>query len=442
MGLMTPAASLLRALALVAASTPGARGVQGADLLSFSSADGRFVAVASPLVGRPNWWSVSVRAPGGDVLWSGRFRRFGNDQVVLLAPDGRALVTLEPAFSSGRPIVWLYREGRELRSLSGAALGLERRAVWNGSRENGTPRWFEGGSRAPRIDWVEGRLGPIPHLILTALDESTRLVDLERGELRAGGPPTSTSDPRVEPAAPDPPQAGRLAFQEALEAPLLVPVGVPVELEVRGNLPTPGWRFVGFRLERVSERRLFLHPVSSPPAPGRLAPQVLEPFRSEARLLGLDLGRWEIRLQGRAELSPPVTVEVVPERLLLSLRTTGAVAGVEREIRVYSGNVASLASRGSRATMHSWISDDEEAELASLVGRLPDEDRVDLSHGTADCLQELLAWRRGERFVTARVDERTARGAVQDAIHRLTLLGDAIAGAAATDLPATEQDGR
>jgi len=180
-----------------------------------------------------------------------------------------------------------------------------------------------------------------------------------------------------------------LYLREA-EIPRVARAGAPIEIVVRGDLPTPGWKFLKWEIREDEAGTWSVTPlIVDAQAPGVAVPQVLVPFEGSAMIVEQPAGApIEVVVRG---FSPEETVsgrvEIVPANTLLDLSITGGFAGISSRVRIADDGAieASRSTDGRHATGRLSAEDlarvraaVESARLAELPAHSITENAADL----------------------------------------------------------------
>lgn len=369
-------------------------------------------------------WRVAVfartRDGGRSELWSGLYPYRGDERLLFLSQDGRAIVDVAPLYQDYREVVGVFRPtatGGERVAIDGAVLGVPREAR---QRTDRGVAWLAEDPTAHVLHWQLTDWGPTAVLELALRDGGTLPLDVDRGARLVLDTPAEVGvDP---PFRPNAGAAYQIPLVESFRVASPASWGQPVEVAVQGSHRTSGWRVVGFTLERSAEDPavLVLAPRSAPPAAGSMVAQVIEPFTAVARVVGLPPGTHALQVaSGAAEPLPAQEVEVLPPGLLVELHASGGIAGIVEVCRLWARGVVTIES--SRATMPRIVDlwPEQEAELDRLLAQLPRKPTRELTENASDLFHcELVVWHDG-RSTTHVVDDLSARGAIADVIQLL-----------------------
>lgn len=366
-------------------------------------------------------WRLTVRETeplDGSAPWTCAIAHRPGDRWRFLAEDGRSYVEVEPVYSASRPLVRVWGPAGERFALSAAQLDLEQRRT-----NDAQPPWLKA-EHGVTLEWQETPRGPVQVAHFTTLAGAERWLDLETGDVRASAALDSTPL-----ALPD----AALAGVNVLAAPYVknfdcaaqIHWGEALEVRVSGSHPTPNWRNVGFQLERSGERNevLRLLPMSSPPPANSPQLQVLQGYHATAQIVGLAPGRYTLRVEGRGDEQPAErSLEVLPARPALWMRTRGGIAGVERSVRLYRGGVAVVESKNpSRDPRITLLAPREVARLEDLL-RQAEKDAPAGRSGVVDAFEHELSWRSGERDLVRSVESPGELGAAGELARVLQAL--------------------
>ena len=178
-------------------------------------------------------------------------------------------------------------------------------------------------------------------------------------------------------------------------------------VKLAGSPPTPGWKLVGFTLERgAGENELVLTPHSEPPKGPAL--QVLSPFQGVAAIIGLKPGVYRIRARGRGPERAESEVTVLPAGLVVRLRTTGGIMGLDELITLYENGVAKrVANKPAEERMFHLHPD----TLRAVDERLPTLEGDDASPSRgADLFEHELGWWSDDEWHSIKLDSVSANG--------------------------------
>jgi hypothetical protein len=372
------------------------------------TADGRFVARIERAPGQETVpaslarfrLAISERSAdaGESVRWSVLYPHDGAPARYLLAPGGRAFVELEERFHEGRAVLGVQTAGGRTQ-WTGAELSVTRELTGGDERRE----WLDP-KREPALDWVDGAFGPCLELRIPLRDGTDRRVDVVNG--RVVSEPVV---PRIEPAVQGAlPVRCAVPYVNGVEYPRVVRAGRPFALEFDLNHATPNWTFLGFELE-CGDGVLHLTPRSQ--APDGVQAQVLSAFRASATIRDLPVGRYALRVEGWNPGGPsPVSpeIEVVPEDLLVGLRTTGGFAGVAQRYDVHESGLLRRQYRRDAPAEFLELGEAQVAKLRELLGALPATSRRAKTPRAADLFAHVLGFFSGAAWVAIEVDDLAA----------------------------------
>jgi hypothetical protein len=380
--------------------------------IEVTSPGGHFVAAIEKSAGQERVpdalarWRVAVypsRARDGEPSWSAPLRYDADPRRYALSEDGRAFAAVEEAYTQARALVRVASAGGETLEFTASALGLARADVDHAER-----RWIEGGADACRWRWYETPDGATPFLALALASGSRRWIDCGAREVLPAepGPRPIAVEPQVDVDA-----ARGLAtpYVSRVDVPARIRWGETLEIDVSGEHPTPNWRIVGFETT-VRERSIELVPRSEPPRGPQL--QVLDSYRTRARIHGLAPGAYSIDVHGReAARLPPATVEVERAPALVELRRRGGILGLDERLRVFPGGIALLESNRLAGGPHAVFADAEQLARVERLLRQCELEPAPAEVAGADLIQATLAWRRDGRDFVLATNEPVPRGA-------------------------------
>lgn len=384
------------------------------------SADGQCIARIDRAAGQERAaanvarYTLTVSAPGPDnaerVLWSVLYPFDGSPARYVVANRGRAFVELEEHFSESHTVLLAHFQERESVKLDGARLAIPREKLGG---TNAKRTWLADHAAA-RVDWHDGAFGPSLGLEIPGHGEWIRRVDLERMVVIDG--PLEKQTPRIEPAIEGSlPERCAIPYLQSIQFPPVARAGRALDIQIVGNHATPGWRFLGFELETDGDRWI-VTPRSE--APEGIAVQVLTAFRTTARLTDLPVGRFTLEFGGWNKRGEPLTLEVISERMMVRLVTSGGFAGIHRQIEVHEQSIARRAFHGRDPEYVEW-SDERMERLRELIARLPPKNRRARTQGAADLFQQQLDFWSGEKWVSIDVDDLAATKAEEELINAL-----------------------
>jgi len=389
------------------------------------TADGRFVARIERAAGQEQVpeglarfrLAISERSAdaGESVRWSVLYPHDGAPARYLLAPGGRAFVELEEHFSEARAVLGVQTAGGRMQ-WTGAELSVTREMQGGDDRRE----WLDQ-KREPALDWVDGAFGPCLELCIPLRDGADRRVDVVNGRLVP-----DPVVPRVEPAVQgELPVRCAVPYVRGVEYPRVVRAGRAFTLKFQLNHATPNWTFLGFELE-CGDGVLHLTPRSQ--APDGVQAQVLSAFRATATLRDLSVGRYELRVEGWSPGGPspvspgPPEIEVVPEDLLVGLRTSGGFAGVAQRYEVHESGLLRRQYRRDAPAEFLELSEPQFTKLRELLGALPAQSRRAQTKGAADLFAHVLGFWSGATWVAIEVDDLAATEAERTLIDWLRAL--------------------
>ena len=331
---------------LVLASVPAHIDEPRFDDLEVRSDNGRFVAQVRRSDDDPGsprnraQFAVTVYELDGDERakrWSAPYAYRGSSEGHLLTDDGQVFVHVDERLANDRPLVEGWRGGKRLFAFTARDLHVD-------GREQ--ERWLADARPAARLRVAsKGKM-----LDVLARDGRVRTIDLDKGALSGPSLDHSAMNAEVSPEAGSIGQESTgAAYVEGFACAIFAEEGFETEVRVRGSLPTPTHRFIGFSLE-VSPgdaTRLVLTPRVAEPSAETVSVQMLAPFEQVATIRGLQAGSYRVEVRGRADRKlPPRPLIVVSEGTMIALRTSGGITGETRFISVsYDGHVETFSSR-------------------------------------------------------------------------------------------------
>jgi hypothetical protein len=240
----------------------------------------------------------------------------------------------------------------------------------------------------------------------------SRDVDASMGLILASFEP---GEPAVIPGFPE-----GTGPSEKLEVPSVTrasipPAGMgmlPLRIEVEARHATPNWKLFGFALARETPERIVLTPFSQPPPADSLQAQVIDGFRCEALLQGLEPGRYELAVHGAEppeQRMPFQVVEILPGRIWVRLETSSGALSAGVRVEVFKPGLVRSTPDGAepRAPRHLWP--EEVERLQELVAELPGEARS-VETAASELPAGRLGWWTGVEWRTIALAEASERG--------------------------------
>ncbi|HUR27833.1 MAG TPA: hypothetical protein VM509_06585 [Planctomycetota bacterium] len=381
---------------------------------------------------------VEVASPDGL-----RIARIEKEHVTVFALDGGERHELwdapfrsgiEPAkyalSNSGRVLAQIAEHFNESHTLVRIQVPEQDPVLWSG-RELGIPRQILGGTglaltwldetRAPAIAWADTWFGPCLELELPLRGGAVCAIDVARKRIveHSIAPPPARVEPAVQGELPE---RSAVPYVNGVEAAPVARAGLPFEITIRASHATPGWTLLGFELEaRGSDgRELVLTPRSA--APDGVNAQVVSSFRTTAKLADLRPGRYTLDVNGWSAQHVPLTIDVVPDSLLVSLRTRGGFAGIDQRIEIHTPAVARIDRGRGAAVQFAELSDAKLHTLLDAVASLPPKDRRADTKNSADLFEHTLQFWSNDRWITIEVDDHAATDPERAAIEALRSL--------------------
>lgn len=249
------------------------------------------------------------------------------------------------------------------------------------------------------------------------------LAPLLVGCLGAVGPSNGTNR---SPAPGNPQPEVRALYLREVDAPRVVRVDDPILLAVRGDLPSPGWKFLRWDV-RVEESDGAAVTVVTPLiaytlGPGEAVPQVLVPHEGEARIDpsgAIGVRTIEVRGANDGERIRR-DVEVVERTRWLDIEVTGGIAGIRRRVAIGTDGAVFASRSTDGRSARGRLGDDEMRAIRDAVdsARLPQLESQYVTENAADLFFHDIVDLSGARPVRVVADDL----AMPDGFRRLATL--------------------
>ncbi len=344
-------------------------------------------------------WMVEVAERTGEgkskPMWTARYPYRGDAMEYRLAEDGSAIAAVARVYNSAQPIVMVHRLGQELVKYSGADLIDEPKAL---PLEGETRTWLAQPRDAIAMRWVDDWFGPEQRLVLETFEGPVH-VRLASGELVS---PTATLAPiAVEPELVEetkPPSV--VPYVSSIEIPRAIDAGSVLEFQISGHHATPGWSLAGYLAAYDPGERVLLLETRARYFPqGRLAAQVLQPFRYPGRLRGLPVGKVRVRLATGGAPLEDVALEVLPQDLLLRLHRSGGIAGLDETLELFRHGLKRVTSNKRQGVRHEYVDAVSIASFEQALLRLEPSSSPALGN-VSDRMGLALDWWRAGSWVS------------------------------------------
>lgn len=389
--------------------------------IEVTSADGHCVA----RIEHEHLTVFAVEAPDKRrELWGAPFHSSISAAKYALANSGRVVAQIAEQFDESHTTLHIEARGRDALDWNGSELkhSVSCQALGN---ENFDRTWLEGAwldaARPPSIAWTDSCYGPYLELHIQFRVGLFCSIDLEHMSLveNVVSPRLAKVEPGIQGELPE---RCAVPYVQSVEVESVARTGIALAVSIDAAHPTPGWKLLGFQLEAPAGDMFSLMLTPRSVAPEGVSAQVLTPFRTTARLIFLGPGRYTLDVAGWSAEHKPLTIDVVPQSLLVRLHTRGGFAGIDQRVEILSQSVARFDAGRGLAARFIELSDARMEQLRAGLAALPAANRRAQTSGAADLFEHTLNFWGGEHWITIEVDDLAVTGPERDLIQALRSL--------------------